>query len=47
MMATSAAARTGRGNEDFVGAVPTAVVLLDGAGGVSGSESVCRHGVAW
>jgi hypothetical protein len=46
-MASSAAGRTGRANEDFVGAVPTAVVLTDGAGGVSGVESVCRHGVAW
>lgn len=45
-MAT-AAGHTGRANEDFVGAVPTAVVLIDGAGGVSGAESVCRHGVAW
>jgi hypothetical protein len=29
---TSAAARTGRLNEDFTGAVPTAAVLIDGAG---------------
>lgn len=36
----------GRPNEDFVGAVPGAVVLLDGAG-IPGAESVCRHGVAW
>lgn len=43
----SAPAWTGRTNEDFVSAVPTAVVLIDGAGGVSGSDSVCRHGVAW
>lgn len=43
----SVAAHSGRVNEDFVGAVPTAVVLTDGAGGVAGSESVCRHGVAW
>jgi hypothetical protein len=33
-------------NEDFVAAVPTAVVLLDGAG-IRGIESICRHGVAW
>jgi hypothetical protein len=46
-MASAAAGRTGRVNEDFVGAVPTAVVLTDGAGGVSGGELVCRHGVAW
>jgi hypothetical protein len=36
----------GRPNEDFVGAVPGAVVLVDGAG-MPGTESVCRHGVAW
>lgn len=43
---TSAAARTGHANEDFSGAVPTAAVLIDGAG-ISGTESICRHGVAW
>ncbi|MFD2765385.1 protein phosphatase 2C domain-containing protein [Micromonospora eburnea] len=42
----SAAARVGRTNEDFTGAVPTAAVLIDGAG-IPGAESVCRHGVAW
>ncbi|MFD3440675.1 protein phosphatase 2C domain-containing protein [Streptomyces sp. NPDC058685] len=42
----SDAARHGRTNEDFTGAVPTAAVLIDGAG-IPGSESVCRHGVAW
>lgn len=36
----------GRANEDFVGAVPGAVVLLDGAG-IPGSEHLCRHGTAW
>lgn len=36
----------GRDNEDFVGAVAGAVVLLDGAG-IPGSESLCRHGTAW
>lgn len=36
----------GRANEDFVGAVPGAVVLLDGAG-LPGTESICHHGVAW
>ena len=36
----------GRPNEDFVGAVPGAVVLLDGAG-IPGTDSICRHGVAW
>ncbi|MET7365870.1 integrase [Streptomyces sp. NPDC005566] len=43
---TSAEARAGRVNEDFTGAVPTAAVLIDGAG-IPGSESTCRHGVAW
>ncbi|WP_030490534.1 hypothetical protein [Micromonospora chokoriensis] len=44
-LATSAG-RADRPNEDFVGAVPGAVVLLDGAG-IPGAESVCLHGVAW
>ncbi|WP_433124337.1 hypothetical protein ACQPWW_19005 [Micromonospora sp. CA-240977] len=44
-LATSAG-RIDRRNEDFVGAVPGAVVLLDGAG-IPGAESLCRHGVAW
>ncbi|MCG5473056.1 hypothetical protein LADH09A_000942 [Micromonospora sp. LAH09] len=44
-LATSAG-RAGRPNEDFVGAVPGAVVLLDGAG-IPGAESLCFHGVAW
>ncbi|MET7947033.1 hypothetical protein [Micromonospora sp. NPDC005324] len=44
-LATSAG-RVDRPNEDFVGAVPDAVVLLDGAG-IPGSESLCFHGVAW
>ncbi|GAA3769672.1 protein phosphatase 2C domain-containing protein [Plantactinospora mayteni] len=43
---TSVAAGTGRPNEDFTGAVPTAAVLIDGAG-IPGAESICRHGVAW
>jgi hypothetical protein len=43
---TSVAARTGHPNEDFAGAVPTAAVLIDGAG-IPGTESICRHGVAW
>ncbi|MFC8079067.1 integrase [Streptomyces sp. NPDC057307] len=38
--------RPGRVNEDFTGAVPTAAVLIDGAG-IPGAESTCRHGVAW
>jgi hypothetical protein len=45
-MASAAAGRIGRVNEDFTGAVPTAAVLIDGAG-IPGSESICRHGVAW
>jgi hypothetical protein len=44
-MAT-AAARTSHPNEDFTGTTPTAAVLIDGAG-ISGIESICRHGVAW
>jgi hypothetical protein len=44
-MATSAG-KAGQANEDFIGAVPGAVVLLDGAG-ISDIESMCRHGVAW
>lgn len=35
-----------RPNEDFVGAAPGIVVLLDGAG-IPGTEEICRHGVAW
>jgi hypothetical protein len=35
-----------RPNEDFAGAVPGAVILLDGAG-IPGTESICSHGVAW
>jgi hypothetical protein len=45
LMATSAG-QPGRSNEDFVGAVPRAAVLLDGAG-ITGTESICHHGVAW
>jgi hypothetical protein len=41
----SVAARKGHPNEDFAGAVPRAVVLVDGAG-ISGIEEICRHGVA-
>lgn len=42
----SVAASEGRVNEDFVGALPAAAVLIDGAG-IRGAESICRHGVAW
>jgi len=44
-MATSSG-DAGQPNQDFVGAVPGAVVLLDGAG-IPGTESICSHGVAW
>jgi hypothetical protein len=43
---TSVAKRADRANEDFTGATPTVAVLIDGAG-IPGSESLCRHGVAW
>jgi hypothetical protein len=33
-------------NEDFVGATPSGVVLLDGAG-AAGLDTGCIHGVAW
>jgi hypothetical protein len=36
----------GRLNEDFIGAVSRAAVLLDGAG-ITGAEAICHHGVAW
>ncbi len=42
----TSAGHPGRPNEDFVGAVPGAVVLLDGAG-IPDTETICRHGVAW
>lgn len=42
----SSPGRDGRPNEDFVGSVPGAVVLLDGAG-VPGMDEACRHGVRW
>lgn len=38
--------RTAEANEDFAGLTPTAAVLLDGAG-LSGTETLCCHGVAW
>lgn len=43
---TSVPKWTGRVNEDVAGAVPTAAVLIDGAG-IPGGEYTCRHGVAW
>lgn len=39
-------AKVGEPNEDFAGLTPTAAVLLDGAG-LSGTDTLCRHGVAW
>ncbi|MDG4809391.1 hypothetical protein O7634_21810 [Micromonospora sp. WMMD1120] len=45
-MATDAG-HPGRTNEDFAGAVTSAMVLVDGAGGIAGAEKVCHHGVAW
>jgi hypothetical protein len=45
-MATDAG-HPGRTNEDFAGAVPSGMVLVDGAGGIAGAEEVCHHGVTW
>ena len=42
----TSAAHPVRANEDFVGAVPGAVVIVDGAG-ITGAEDICRHGTAW
>ncbi len=42
----TSAGHAGRANEDFVGAIPGAVVLVDGAG-ITGAEDLCRHGTAW
>ena len=39
-------ARTDQPNEDFAALTPTAAVLLDGSG-LSGTKTLCRHGVAW
>lgn len=36
----------GRRNEDFAGAAPGVVVLVDGAG-IPGTAHLCQHGVAW
>jgi hypothetical protein len=45
-MATDAG-HPGRTNEDFAGAVPSGMVLVDGAGGIAGAEEICHHGVTW
>lgn len=46
MMATDAG-HPGRTNEDFAGAVPAGMVLVDGAGGIADADKVCQHGVSW
>jgi hypothetical protein len=43
---TSDGGHPDRANEDFVGAVPGALVLVDGQG-ITGIEELCRHGIAW
>jgi len=45
-MASVAAKRPGRGNEDFAGAVPDGAVVVDGAT-IPGGDAACRHGAAW
>lgn len=40
-------ANPAHGNEDFVVATPSAVVLLDGVGTPKGSTTGCVHGVVW
>lgn len=45
-MAT-AAGSVGQPNEDWVGATPTAVVLLDGLTAPHDLDSGCNHGVPW
>jgi hypothetical protein len=44
---SSIPAKPNQPNEDFIAATSDAVVLLDGAGTPTGSESGCVHGVAW
>lgn len=39
--------KTDRENEDWVGATPTVVVLLDGLSSAPGAESPCHHGTPW
>jgi hypothetical protein len=39
--------RDDKPNEDFAGALPSAAVLLDGAGGPSEMPSGCVHGTPW
>lgn len=43
---STSGAHLDRANEDFVGAVPGAIVLVDGAG-IRNADHLCRHGVAW
>jgi hypothetical protein len=42
----TSAGHADRPNEDFVGAVAGALVVVDGAG-IRGAEHLCQHGVAW
>ncbi|MGB9280701.1 MAG: protein phosphatase 2C domain-containing protein [Pseudonocardiaceae bacterium] len=43
----TAAGRVGQPNEDWVGATPTAVVVLDGLTAPLDLDSGCNHGVPW
>lgn len=44
---TTRAGADGRVNEDWVGATPDVVVLLDGLSSISGSDTGCQHGTPW
>ncbi|MGQ0574467.1 MAG: protein phosphatase 2C domain-containing protein [Pseudonocardia sp.] len=39
--------KPGRENEDWAGATPTVIVLLDGLSSAPGAESPCHHGTPW
>ena len=43
----TAAGRAGQPNEDWVGATPTAIVVLDGLTAPRDLDSGCNHGVPW
>jgi hypothetical protein len=43
----TAAGRIGQPNEDWIGATPTAIVLLDGLTAPRDLDSGCNHGVPW
>ncbi|MEU7861259.1 ATP-binding protein [Nonomuraea sp. NPDC049141] len=47
MALATEAASADRANEDFVGAIPNGVVVLDGAGYPPELQTGCRHSVAW